>query len=171
MAKAKGYRKAVRLIIEKDSKILIGWRYKEDGKTLDYYLFPGGGIEDGESVEEAAIKEAKEEVGILVDNVRALGYEVKYDKDFDKPERAAKYRGSHDIWVAASYIEQDSELHGSEGDSFKFNWMTVSEAIAAFLSTREDKGSLGKIAALKAYQCFVAGVTIENYKPLKLPSW
>lgn len=30
----------------------------------EYYVFPGGGVEEGESVEEAAVREIKEETGL-----------------------------------------------------------------------------------------------------------
>jgi 8-oxo-dGTP pyrophosphatase MutT (NUDIX family) len=33
---------------------------------LDYFVFPGGGVDDGESLEQAAIREAMEELGIEV---------------------------------------------------------------------------------------------------------
>lgn len=51
----------VAAIIIKDSKILLLRRLK-DG--LEYFVFPGGGVEDDESLEEAAKREIKEELGI-----------------------------------------------------------------------------------------------------------
>jgi 8-oxo-dGTP pyrophosphatase MutT (NUDIX family) len=33
---------------------------------LDYFVFPGGGVDEGESSEQAAIREAMEELGIVV---------------------------------------------------------------------------------------------------------
>jgi len=48
-------------IIVKNNKILLIHRIK-DGK--EYYVFPGGAIEEGESPEEAVVREAKEELSI-----------------------------------------------------------------------------------------------------------
>lgn len=33
---------------------------------LDYYVFPSGGMDDGETLEQAAVREAREELGVDV---------------------------------------------------------------------------------------------------------
>lgn len=53
-------KRAVAVII-KDNKILIIRRIK-DG--LEYFVFPGGSVEKGESVKEAVIREMKEELSL-----------------------------------------------------------------------------------------------------------
>lgn len=60
----------VRTMILKDNKILlIKHRY---GK---FWIMPGGGINKGEKPEDAAIRETKEEVGIIVEKIDfRLGY-------------------------------------------------------------------------------------------------
>jgi 8-oxo-dGTP pyrophosphatase MutT (NUDIX family) len=35
-------------------------------KKFDYYKFPGGGIDDGESIKDAMIREVREEAGLIV---------------------------------------------------------------------------------------------------------
>jgi len=45
----------------------------------EYYTFPGGGLEEGETLEEGTIREIKEEFGINVKVVRKL-YEMNSDK-------------------------------------------------------------------------------------------
>ena len=50
----------------------------------EYYTFPGGGLEEGESLEEGAIREIKEEFGIEVKVIKKL-YEMKSEK-FDQLE-------------------------------------------------------------------------------------
>jgi 8-oxo-dGTP diphosphatase len=60
----------VGVMIWKDGKVLIGDRTSDNGKG--YYSFPGGHLEMGESVEECAIRETKEETGIEIKNIRFL---------------------------------------------------------------------------------------------------
>ena len=45
----------------------------------EYYTFPGGGLEEGETLEEGVIREIKEEFGINVKVIRKL-YEMKSEK-------------------------------------------------------------------------------------------
>ena len=52
----------------------------------DYYKFPGGGIEEGESEENAMIRETKEESGLVVipESVKEYGYVHRIQKsDYD----------------------------------------------------------------------------------------
>ena len=45
---------------------------------LDYHVFPGGGLEEGETLEEGTIREIKEEFGIEV-RVKKLMYELEHE--------------------------------------------------------------------------------------------
>ena len=45
----------------------------------EYYTFPGGGLEEGETLEDGVIREIKEEFGINVEVVKKL-YEMKSEK-------------------------------------------------------------------------------------------
>ena len=45
----------------------------------EYYTFPGGGLEEGETLEEGTIREIKEEFGIEVKVVKKL-YEMESEK-------------------------------------------------------------------------------------------
>ena len=51
------------LVFEKD-KVLLEKRIKPGKAYFGYTIIPGGGVEDGESYEEAMIREAGEELGI-----------------------------------------------------------------------------------------------------------
>lgn len=60
--------RAVVVIINKD-KILLIHRFKR-GK--EYYVLPGGRVEDGETIEQAAVREVKEETNLDVSLDRKL---------------------------------------------------------------------------------------------------
>jgi 8-oxo-dGTP pyrophosphatase MutT (NUDIX family) len=53
-----------RAIIVRDRAVALIER-RRDGRR--YYVFPGGGVEDGETPEAAAIREVREELGLLVE--------------------------------------------------------------------------------------------------------
>jgi ADP-ribose pyrophosphatase YjhB (NUDIX family) len=66
------WRPSVYGIVVRDDKILLS---KQFG---DRYDLPGGGVELGEGLETAVVREVKEETGIVVDNPRALGAENSF---------------------------------------------------------------------------------------------
>ncbi|MFE9949320.1 NUDIX hydrolase [Streptomyces sp. NPDC005531] len=61
-------------IIVDGGRVLMIRRRQREGKLL--WAFPGGGIEAGESPEEAAVREVAEEVELEVKAVRVLGNRV-----------------------------------------------------------------------------------------------
>jgi 8-oxo-dGTP diphosphatase len=68
------WRPSVYAIIVKDGKILLS---KQFG---DKYDLPGGGLDLGESFEDAVIREVKEETGIAVQNPQLVGGENSFFK-------------------------------------------------------------------------------------------
>lgn len=68
----KQVRKAVRCYVIKNSKV-VAVRYKKGMKKEDYYDIPGGKIEDGETPEQAALREMKEETGLNIYNLKHKG--------------------------------------------------------------------------------------------------
>lgn len=109
----KSIRKAVKCCLIRNQKIVIT-KYLAGNKT-GLYDIPGGKIEDGESPEEAAIREMKEETGILVSNLVKKGiFEVEY------PDRKFYF----DVFVAKNY----------EGDTQNFEentseWIEINELL------------------------------------------
>ena len=70
----------------------------------EYYTFPGGGLEEGETPEEGTIREIKEEFGINVKVIRKL-YEMQSEK-FNQKE----------IFFLCEYI--DGEFGTGDGPEF-----------------------------------------------------
>src|SRR3989344_5095980 len=97
-------------IIIKDDKILLIHRIKNG---QEYYVFPGGALEEGETSEEAIARELKEELGIdikpdkLVFQIVNRGVEESYFlvKGFSGPpkwQEQEKFTGNnqyYSIWV------------------------------------------------------------------------
>ncbi len=68
----KPIRKAVRCFLIKDNKVVVT-KYKEGNKKAGYYEIPGGKIEEGETPEQTAIREMKEETGLKIKNLKNKG--------------------------------------------------------------------------------------------------
>lgn len=58
------------LIVKDNNVLLVKITY---GANKDYWMLPGGCVEDGETFEEAAIREVKEETGITARPKRLIG--------------------------------------------------------------------------------------------------
>ena len=76
-----------RVVLIEDGRVALIKRVR-DGKT--YYLFPGGGVEEGETLEQAATREAHEELGVHVELDA-----VVYEEDF---------HGSRFVYFAARIL-------------------------------------------------------------------
>lgn len=66
-------RVSARAIIIEDNEVLTMFRRKkkDDGSYKEYYVIPGGGVEDGETLEETCVREIKEEYNV---DIKVLGY-------------------------------------------------------------------------------------------------
>jgi 8-oxo-dGTP pyrophosphatase MutT (NUDIX family) len=51
------------IVLIQDGKVALIERHRAG---LDYFVFPGGGVDEGESPEQAAVREALEELGVEV---------------------------------------------------------------------------------------------------------
>ena len=60
------------VLVTKDDKFLLAERNKENYNG--YWIIPGGGVEFGETTQEAAVREIKEETNLEVDITQLIGY-------------------------------------------------------------------------------------------------
>lgn len=74
--------KSVRGIIEKDDGIILIHRIKqkEDGTYREYYVVPGGKMEEGENEEQTVVREVDEELGIKIEPKKRI---MEYYSDYD----------------------------------------------------------------------------------------
>jgi 8-oxo-dGTP diphosphatase len=60
------------VLVVKDNKFLLAKRNKENYK--DYWVIPGGGVEFGETIKDAAIREIKEETNLDVEIIKLINF-------------------------------------------------------------------------------------------------
>lgn len=110
----KPIRKAAKCYLVQDNKVVVT-QYKKGNKKQGFYDIPGGKMEENETLEQAAIREMKEETGILVRNLKQKGkMTIEYpDRIFSFIVFLAKeYEGEPQEFVenTAEWMEIDSLL-------------------------------------------------------------
>ena len=116
-AQTAGAYQRVRVICLRDRKLLLVQHRWTDGSH--FWLLPGGGIKEGESIEDAAIREVWEEAGVRIRVVRRL----------ERPDGVSGAGPEH-AFVLAEPV--DDETRGPQpavdGDQvFAVEWQTVSD--------------------------------------------
>src|SRR5262245_39039190 len=107
-------RGAVAVII-RDRRLLLV-RRSEHVIAPRMYCFPGGGIEDGESEEEALVRELEEELGCLVVPRRRLW------------EHVSPWRVHLAFWLAD--LVESAELKPDPKEVESVHWVTIEEMTA-----------------------------------------
>ncbi len=120
------------LFNEKNEIALIG------NKVNDFFLLPGGGIEEGESVIEGTKRECQEETGCHIELQEALGI----TEDF----RARDIKHCISYGYSAKAISQGTaKLTESEADIGAYvKWLSMPEAITLF-ALQEEKVRAGEV--------------------------
>lgn len=117
------YREAVRGIIIDNEEILL--IYSE--KNGDYKL-PGGGVEEGETYEEALIREVEEEAGVRVAVDKEIFRVMEYDEgQFDDCE-VFKMLSIYYLAHVTKTLQQNLDSYEYEM-GFIPKWVNISEAI------------------------------------------
>lgn len=123
----------VAAIIIKDNKVLLMRRVKEG---QEYFVFPGGGINEGESAEDAVIREIKEE----------LSLDIKIDKLLFQIEN----RGQQESYFLIKEFSGTLELSGPEKERMNENnqyyptWIDLNMALdLSSLYPEEARQKLG----------------------------
>lgn len=117
----KKIRNRVEVIIyhRETGKVLLAHWEKPEGIQ---YVFPGGGIEEDETIAKAAYKECLEEVGIKIDMVCEVHRGPL--KPIPDVELATEihFRGDQTVYVTGRYVDRDYSKHNCEGDAMSFDW-------------------------------------------------
>jgi putative (di)nucleoside polyphosphate hydrolase len=109
-----GYRLCAGVMLaNRQGKVFAAQRI--DSKDLGAWQMPQGGVDHGEDVREAALRELAEETGItpdLVDIIAAMPHPLRYDLPEDLKGKlwGGKYRGQEQNWFLARFKGEDTDI-------------------------------------------------------------
>ncbi len=92
-------------VIKQDGKYLLVQENRSGTKVHGLWNFPAGKVEEGDSIEKTAIKEAKEEVGYDIELLRKLDIFQAHAKTPPKHAFAAKVIGGKLEWPKDEIID------------------------------------------------------------------
>jgi len=150
-------RNAVRAVIIEHGNILLVYSAKNDE-----YKFPGGGINENETPEEALIREVKEEVGVRIRKVnRKIGTVIEYceakEKDIDYFKMISDY---FLVEIENKFYEQNLDQYEKEL-LFEPKWLSITNAEMANRKNIEEKSS--RISKWINRETYVLGKLKEIY--------
>ena len=92
----KFFKKSRAFILDSDNNLLAIKVHYTDGQKPDEYLIPGGGVDEGETSKQAAIREAEEEYNVKVKILAYLGKNyyhtmINYEGEEFKSNRVEYY--------------------------------------------------------------------------------
>ena len=116
------------IILIEENKVALIERHRAE---LHYFTFPGGGVDEGESPEQAAIREAEEELGIQV-KLKQKAAEVQFGGRLQVYFLAEKQSGEFGTGAGEEYGEYDP-LHGT----YQPLWMPLEDMKSRNVVPRE----------------------------------
>jgi 8-oxo-dGTP pyrophosphatase MutT (NUDIX family) len=118
------------LLIAPDGAVLMFLQYGKDHSMNPRWITPGGGVDSGESHDQAAIREVFEETGLALDTVP----EPFLDEDFTPDQRWHPYQRGHWAWydvrVDRFNPTRDGWTDEERADVVEWRWMTADELAA-----------------------------------------
>lgn len=127
------FRKRVEILIfNKEGKVLLGKVPESHGKP-GFYTFAGGGIEKGQTAEDAVKAEALEELGVAFKRIVNTGRQYTsfgYTASDKHKGREKQFAGSITYMFFAEFNNIDESIYGSEGDRLDRVWASYDEATA-----------------------------------------
>lgn len=107
----------VMFLIYRNGEFLFEERIMSDSSLLGYTIIPGGTVEQGESHEQAFIREVEEEYGIKLVNYHPLG-------TFEN----VTLGGKHFLTTAYLVLDYEGEIVNREPEKCRLRWVPLEKA-------------------------------------------
>lgn len=129
------------VLINRDGLIFAGERIDSPGA----WQMPQGGIDKGETPQEAGLRELVEETGVPADRVEVIG-ETPDWVTYDLPPELlgkiwkGKYGGQKQKWLLLRFLGNDSEINiDTDHPEFdRWQWMTPDALVDAIVPFKRD---------------------------------
>lgn len=106
----------------------------EPSKKYGWWAIPGGGVDAGETDEQACLRETLEEAGCRIENIESLHYTYEFDGQWsNRPTRKITR------YYKAKFVDLDISLYDSAGDGRIPHWKSAKEAILLMGNTVFDR--------------------------------
>ena len=117
------------MLVNNEGRVFVGRRI--DNREGDWWQMPQGGVDEGEDLKEAALRELAEETGARADHVTLI-QQTRESIRYDLPEDligklwGGKYRGQEQIWFLARFSGADEDIDLEAHDPPEFcDWKWV----------------------------------------------
>lgn len=109
------------IVIDRDKVLVLSWIDR------DFICLPKGGIEEGESSEEAAVREVREETGYNTKIIAPLG-----SWEYDFSEDGVRHHKTVDYYLMRRTDSKEPNPSRGESEAFIGIWLDIEDACSAF---------------------------------------
>lgn len=119
------------MLVNSAGHVFVGKRIDNREDNADAWQMPQGGIDEGEELHPAALRELQEETGVAPHLVTIIA-ESREEHFYDLPDKlmgklwGGKYRGQRQKWLLMRFAGEDSDIDLNADDHAEFEaWKWV----------------------------------------------
>jgi 8-oxo-dGTP pyrophosphatase MutT (NUDIX family) len=117
------------LLFDRDSRILLFLTTAPDTSKVARWITPGGGVDEGESHHDAAVRELQEETGLRIDDLGAPVWSHDFDVQWDDADHDTGHAEFYTAVVDAFEPSDELWTDDERVDVRAHRWWTLSELI------------------------------------------